>query len=300
MLLDCWAVTSTKDPYAIVLGTAQDGGYPSAGCHRDCCLRAQIDTSLASMPASLAIIDPANSMRWLIDCTPQFPQQLALLHSLAPNDQPAPGLAGILLTHAHIGHYSGLIHLGREVLGTRGLPVHVMPRMAEFLRGNGPWSQLVELGNIDLHLLDAGRPLQLSPALQIEALLVPHRGEFSETVAFRISGPGQRLLYLPDIDNWQDCRPSIEQLIESVDHALLDATFYSGAELPGRNMREIPHPTVEDSLTRFTSLDPALRARIRFIHLNHTNPLLDSQSAACAAVRAAGCRVASLGEVLPL
>lgn len=252
------------------------------------------------MASCLAIIDPGTASRWLIDCTPQFPQQLALLDSLAPSSQPAPGLAGILLTHAHIGHYAGLIHLGREVLGTHSLPVYVMPGMAEFLRSNGPWSQLVELGNIELHLLEAGRPLQLTPSLAVEPLLVPHRAEYSETVAFRISGPSQSILYLPDIDNWDACQPAIEELLETVDLALLDGTFFSGAELPGRDMREIPHPPVTESMARFADLPASVRSRIRFFHLNHTNPLHNPYSPESALLRESGYSLASQAELLQL
>jgi pyrroloquinoline quinone biosynthesis protein B len=288
------------DPYAVVLGTAQDAGYPSAGCRRDCCRRAVADPALARMAACLALLDPGTSRRWLIDCTPQFPQQLALLDELAPSEAASPGLVGILLTHAHIGHYAGLIHLGREVLGTRGLPVHVMPRMGEFLRSNGPWSQLVELGNIELKLLEAGRPLRLSASLSIVPVPVPHRAEYSETVAFRISGPSRSILYLPDIDTWDACQPSIEKLLESVDLALLDGTFFSGMELPGRDMREIPHPTVTDSMARFAGLRASERGKVRFLHLNHSNPLLNPHSAETALLLEAGYALVRQGELLQL
>lgn len=32
-------------------------------------------------------------------------------------------LGGILLTHAHTGHYTGLLQLGKEEADTRGVPV---------------------------------------------------------------------------------------------------------------------------------------------------------------------------------
>ena len=41
---------------------------------------------------------------------------------------------GIFLTHAHIGHYSGLIHLGKEALGAKGISVYAMPKMSFFLK----------------------------------------------------------------------------------------------------------------------------------------------------------------------
>eukprot|EP00957_Ditylum_brightwellii_P156501 11911053-Ditylum_brightwellii.AAC.1 len=61
---------------------------------------------------------------------------------------------GIFLTHAHIGHYTGLMYLGREALGAVDVPVYAMPRMRSFLKNNGPWSQLVSLGNINIQNLE--------------------------------------------------------------------------------------------------------------------------------------------------
>ena len=280
---------------AILLGNSQDAGYPSAGCRRNCCNRVRTGELAGSFASSLAIID-VDGNRWLIDATPDFPRQLELLDRMFPVSDPAPGLAGILLTHAHIGHYTGLMHLGREVLGTKALPVYAMPRMREFLRSNGPWSQLVELGNIDLpdSGLEAG--IQLGSRLGIRAIRVPHRAEFSETVAYEITGPNRKLLYLPDIDNWRDCHPAIEELIDSEDFALLDGTFLDANELGGRDMSEIPHPTVRHSMQRFSQLTEDQRRKVHFIHLNHTNPLLDPASTETREVIAAGFQIGRQGQ----
>ncbi|MEZ5338302.1 MAG: MBL fold metallo-hydrolase [bacterium] len=280
---------------AILLGTAQDAGYPSIGCRNPCCEHARLDHALHSHPACLALCHP-DGRRWLIDCTPEFPRQLAMLDGLCPPLNAAPDLAGILLTHAHIGHYTGLMHLGREALATPDLPVYGMPRLLDFLRSNGPWDQLVRLGNISLRELQPSGSLELAPGLNVEALPVPHRAEYSETVAFRISGTRASLLYLPDVDNWEDCQPPIEELLQSVDHALLDGTFFSGSELPGRDMRQIPHPTVSDSLRRFAALPQQKRCGIHFFHLNHSNPLLQPGSEACVQVEHAGMQVARPGQ----
>ncbi|MCB1216011.1 pyrroloquinoline quinone biosynthesis protein PqqB [bacterium] len=276
---------------AILLGTAQDAGYPSIGCRKACCHGARLNHALHSHPACLAICHPEGK-RWLIDCTPEFPRQLDMLDGLCPPQAAAPDLAGILLTHAHIGHYTGLMQLGREALATRELPVYGTARMLDFLRGNAPWDQLVRLGNISLRELVPGTSLELAAGLQLEPLPVPHRAEYSDTVAFRISGRHAALLYLPDIDNWEDCRPSIEELLQDVDHALLDGTFFSGGELPGRDMSRIPHPTVSESLLRFAGLPERTRSGIHFFHLNHSNPLLQPGSEACAQVERAGMQVA--------
>ena len=102
-----------------------------------------------------------------------------------------------------MGHYAGLIHLGRESANTKKTPVYAMSRMAQFLRSNGPWSQLVDLENISIQARSKQyRQFLVSPRLTVTPLVVPHRDEFSETVGFLIEGQSKRALYIPDIDKW--------------------------------------------------------------------------------------------------
>jgi len=286
-------------PFIIVLGIAQDAGYPQAGCRRACCRAAWDDPARRRHVVSLAVVNPQTSQRWLLDASPDLPQQLHELDRVTPVSD-GPGIDGIFLTHGHVGHYTGLMHLGREVMGTRGVPVHVMPRMRMFLTGSGPWSQLVALGNIDLTTMEEGRAVALGPGLRITPFLVPHRDEYTETVGFRIDGPSRSVLYLPDIDKWERWDVAIEELLEEVDVAYLDGSFFDGEELPGRDMSQIPHPFVVDSMRRWAELPEATRARVRFLHMNHTNPLLDPDSDASRAVREAGFRVARQGERVDL
>ena len=260
-------LAASEEPFVLVLGTAQDGGYPQAGCRKSCCQRAWDQPSATRYVVSLAIIDPRSKERWLVECTPDFKQQLRLLDQAFPVEN-APGLSGIFLTHAHIGHYAGLVNLGREVLGTKNVPTYAMPRMAEFLRANGPWSQLVQLKNIELRPLKSDAEVALNDRIKITPITVPHRDEFSETVAFRIDGPRQRVLFLPDIDKWDRWERKIEEELAQVDVAYLDATFFGADELPGRNMQEIPHPFVVETIARFAPLDKATRAKVRWIPLS--------------------------------
>ena len=278
-------------PYTFVLGIAQDGGIPQAGCRRSCCTSGRHERV-----ASLAVVDPATHRWWLIDATPDFPSQLAAMAAEAP----ACSLAGIFLTHAHIGHYTGLMHLGREVMGTRGMPVWAMPRLRGFLAANGPWGQLVTLGNIALEPLAADSAIALGDSLRVTPFRVPHRDEYSETVGFRIDGPRGSVLYLPDIDKWERWDRRIEEVIAGASAAYLDGTFFDTSELPGREMKEIPHPFIVESLSRFAALPAAERQRIHFIHLNHTNRAGMSGTAERKRVEASGCRVASAGERQPI
>jgi pyrroloquinoline quinone biosynthesis protein B len=285
-------------PYVVVLGIAQDGGYPQAGCRRDDCVERFERRVRGELVASLGIVDPVSGQRWMLDATPDFPRQLHALDQLMParaNGAAARSAAldGVLLTHAHMGHYLGLAHLGREVLGAREVPVYAMPRMRTFLETNGPWSQLVSLRNITLRTLIANEPVALNERITVTPLLVPHRDEFSETVGFVVRGPSRAVLWLPDIDKWEKWDLRIEDVVGSVDVAYLDATFYSAAELPGRDLSEIPHPTVEETMTRFAA--SPLRSRIRLVHLNQSNPML-RDGALLRRVEAAGFAVAREGE----
>ena len=286
-------------PFLVVLGVAQDGGFPQAGCWKSCCVRAWQDRKDGSLVSSLAIVDPAGSRSWLIDATPDFPEQLHRLHRLGPDAAPV-ALEGIFLTHAHTGHYTGLMHLGREAIGSSGTAVYAMPRMLEFLRTNGPWDQLVRLENISLRPLAAEKAVRLGAGISITPLLVPHRDEYSETVGYQIRGPERSALYIPDIDKWERWEVSLEGLIRQVDVAFLDGTFYSGDELPGRDLSEIPHPLIRETVMMLEGLPEAEKAKVRFIHLNHTNPAWIPGSDARRFIEGNGFRLAAELERFPL
>jgi pyrroloquinoline quinone biosynthesis protein B len=211
-----------------------------------------------------------------------------------------PGLGGIFLTHAHVGHYAGLMHLGREALGARGVPVHAMPRMQAFLSANGPWDLLVRLGNIELSPMREDVPVALSPRVRVTPFIVPHRDEYSETVGFRIEGPGRSVAYVPDIDKWEKWDRRLEDLVAGSDAAYLDGTFYAEGEIPGRSLTEVPHPLIVETMRRLASLPAAERGKVRFTHLNHTNPALQDGSPAARDIREKGFRIAEQGERVPL
>ncbi len=272
---------------AILLGVAQDGGVPQAGCDCAHCHRAWIEPALRRWVACLALVDHANEQSWLIDATPDFRTQLQVLRNRAP----ASPLAGIALTHAHMGHYTGLIHLGREAMNTYHLPVYATQSVADFLRHNAPWSQLVTLGNIKLRLLVPGVETELGPNLHLTPISVPHRAEFADTVAFVVRGPTKKLFYCPDIDAWDRWEHDLRDFVEGVDIALLDATFLSADELTGRKISDVPHPLVSDTVARLTGV----ACDVRLVHLNHTNPLVASGPERDA-LAARGIRVGDLGD----
>jgi pyrroloquinoline quinone biosynthesis protein B len=276
---------------AVLLGIAQDGGVPQAGCYCATCTQARLDPSRRQWVVCLGLIDHTARQSWLIDATPDFKEQLDALHQLAPTYP----LAGILLTHIHMGHYTGLIHLGPEAMNKQNLPLYATAQAADFLTNHAPWSYLVRRAHLQLNILEPNIQLALSPALKVEPVPVPHRAEFSDTLAFTLSGPRRRLFFCPDIDRWEAWDHDLREFLTGIEVALLDGCFFSPAELPGRDLSQIPHPMVSDTVARLAGL----RCEVHLIHLNHTNPLLnDSPERAWLAQQ--GCQVGAFGRRWPL
>ena len=260
-----------KDPFIIILGTAQDAGYPQIGCNKECCKK-YWDKKIARQKVScLALFDPVTNQKWIFDATPDLTEQIHKADKLQKGN-----LSGIFLTHAHIGHYTGLIYLGKEALNAKNIPVYAMPRMHEYINNNGPWNQLVSLENIALKKLKADSTINLTDKILVTPFLVPHRDEYSETAGYSIKTGKRSILFIPDIDKWQKWNRDIKQLARDYDYLFLDGTFYKEGELPGRSMNEVPHPFIQESVDLFKDLSLAEKQKIFFIHFNHTNPLATS------------------------
>ncbi len=215
-----------NEPYVIVLGTAQDGGYPQAGCHETCCDKAWGNTSLRRNVSCIAIVDPKNKEQWIFDATPDIKHQLQLLK----NKSKINNVSGVFLTHAHIGHYTGLMYFGKEAISTKNLPVFCMPKMKSFIKNNAPWSQLVDIKNITLKSLQDSSEVILNSKIKVIPFLVPHRNEYSETVGYKLIINKTTIVFIPDIDKWEDWNKNVIEIIKDVDYAFLDATFYDNTE----------------------------------------------------------------------
>jgi len=277
-------------PYVVVLGIAQDGGAPHAGCEKSCCIELW-DSGKKEKVSSIGIVNPLTKQSWLFDATPDFPSQYRIL-----TENHNTELVGIFLTHAHMGHYTGLLHLGREVMGKKNVPVYVMSRMKRFLETNGPWSQLVTLKNINLKLIENNKYIKIGEQLFIEPFLVPHRDEYSETVGYRIIGNEKSLAFIPDIDKWEKWHGSIFQLVLNTDILLIDGTFYSQNEIPHRNMAEIPHPFIIESMETLSELNSENRNKVHFIHFNHSNPAIKDNSPAYHTIKSKRFNLAREGD----
>ncbi len=270
--------TFAQQSYLLVLGVAQDGGYPHIGCMRNCCARAWKKPADPVFVCSIALVDSFNRKWWLFEATPDIGKQLDYFNTLTSGNYPYLP-EGIVLSHAHMGHYTGLMYLGREALSAPGIKVYAMPRMKKYLETNGPWSQLVELGNIELEEIQEGRSISLGSEFSFESFTVPHRDEYSETAGFKIQMGERSALFIPDINKWASWNKSLPEALSHADIAFIDGTFLSASELPYRKMEEIPHPLVEETMELLKNSSPKLQNKIHFIHFNHTNPLMWSEEA---------------------
>jgi pyrroloquinoline quinone biosynthesis protein B len=292
-------------PYVLVLGTAQDGGIPHLGCYTGNCAAARENPLRRRFVTSILLCDPRDGRRWLFDCTPDLIEQMGNAEG-HPSTRKTGGAVrpplcdGIFLTHAHMGHYAGLLELGREAYVSKELPTYCTSRFGEFLTKNGPWSLLVEEKRIVLNELKEGAKVELAPDLSVVPFKVPHRDEFSDTVGFEIHGPDKTLVYLPDIDKWEKWDRRIEDVIAGCDFALLDGCFFADGEVRGRSMKDIPHPFIVESIERFGPLPLQQRTKVWFTHLNHTNPAADDHTDARQTVIEASVHVLDEGRMFAL
>jgi len=289
--------TKETDVLVKVLGTAQDGGLPQAGCCCKNCLRARKEKGFSRLVSSLAVLELREKNFILIDATPNLPLQLDMaFERLALEKQGIKNSPqAVLLTHAHIGHYTGLIFFGYEVMSTSKLPVYCSSRMGQFLTKNGPWSQLVRLENLSLHTLTPDEEFSFSPRISFTPFLVPHRNEYSDTLGFIIAGEKKRLLYIPDIQSWDAWNRPIVEVAKKVNIALLDGTFFRPEELPGRDLSQIGHPLIQTSLKALKGVAAEGKTEIYFTHLNHTNLALDPEGEARKEIEGQGFNLASEG-----
>ena len=261
-------------PRIIVLGTIQDAGSPHIGCKKKCCIELFNNPDITRKVVSLGILDPENEKSFMIEASPDIPSQMKELNDLSNKHYPD----GILITHAHIGHYTGLMYLGKEAMNLSNFPVYVMPKMKKFLKKNGPWNQLVDIKNINLISMKPNSEFQLTSNISIIPFLIPHRNEYSETCGFKIIGPNKKIIFIPDIDKWSLWGKDLINEIKQVDVALIDGTFYDRNELKNRDINKIPHPFIVNTIKIFKNESLNERKKINFIHLNHTNPLLNKNS----------------------
>lgn len=249
----------------LILGSAQDAGVPQIGCDCSNCLYARKNHKFIRFGPSIAILDNEKEYCYLIDASPDIKHQVEIIKRNVPKvkTQKTLPISGVFLTHVHFGHVSGLWTLGKECIDTQEITVFCSEKMCEFLVNNHPFSHMIVRKNLILSEMKINHKYPIED-FWITSFQVPHRNEYADTVGYVIER-NKKLLYLPDLDYWRD---DLIKLVESVDIALIDGSFYSKDELPGRD--DVPHPPIKETKEL---LDPT-KTEIHFTHFNHTNLIL--------------------------
>ncbi len=298
--LNCSFLFSQEtEPFLVVLGNVQDAGSPHIACKKDCCRALFENPDNNRKVVSLGVVDSRHNKNYLFEATPDITTQIKMLRKFASN-RATEIPDGIFLTHAHIGHYSGLMYFGKEAMNASEVPVYALPKMKKFIETNGPWSQLVTNKNILINEMSSLITVNLSEDLKVIPFLVPHRDEYSETVGYKIVGPNKKVLFIPDIDKWEKWDADILKEIAEVDYAFIDATFYDATEINNRDISEIPHPFIIESMELFSNLSSEEKNKIYFIHFNHTNPVLDFESSQTKLILKNGFHIARINAVFKL
>ena len=280
------------------MGTGQDAGIPQMGCSCKNCEAARWDPSRRRAGASLALVDTAGEKFYLVDASLHMSGQVdRLLHTHVIAGLGA--LQGIFITHAHMGHIIGLSLLGKEAADVKRVTVFAALEVCEFLGFNPIFRRMVQRGNLRLGEILEGEALELFEGATITPFVVPHRKDAILTYGYLITekgegdGKGRTIIYIPDMDL---ITKEIKALVKDSDIALLDGTFFDMNELPGRDMSEISHPLIEETIRTLGEMD----TRIIFTHINHSNPVSDPSSKEYEHVTEAGHEIASEGLVLSL
>ena len=285
-----------QSEYIYILGNTQDAGMPHIGCKHKFCLD-NFNKYEEFYVTSIAVINSDLNKYILFEATPDITYQLNHIKNNVFQEFLLP--EAIYISHAHIGHYSGLMYFGREALGSKNLLVKVLPKMSNFLKTNGPWSQLVDINNIKIQNLSFGSKTNELRNITVTPIQVPHRDEYSETAGFIIEGRNKKALFIPDIDKWEKWDKNLKQLVYEFDYLLLDATFYDSKEI-NRDISEIPHPLVTETIDLLDDLSPEHKNKVYFIHMNHTNLMLDPSSELTKLVIDKGFNITRLGLKLSL
>ena len=287
---------NSQSEYIYILGNTQDAGLPHIGCQHPFC-EDNFNIYEEHYTTSIAVVNSDLKKYILFEATPDITFQLNNLKRNIFDEFLLP--ESIYITHAHIGHYTGLMYFGREALGAKDLMVRVLPRMSNFIQNNGPWSQLVDINNIKIKEINFGSSTKELTNIYITPFQVPHRDEYSETAGYIIKGKNKKALFIPDIDKWEKWDRDISQIAKEFDFLLIDATFYDSKEI-NRDISEIPHPLVTETIDLLSGLSIENRNKVYFIHMNHTNMMLDPDSELSRLVLSKGFNIARLGQKLYL
>ena len=234
---------------------------------------------------------------FLVNASPDAPQQLETLTPAPVDGVRAPPIAGVLLTDAEIDHTAGLLLLREStttmrVFGHEGVERALRDTVLRMLE---------RFCGTDWYTLESGRPRPLEgSSLIVEAF---HVGDDDATgFVFRDRAGGGVITYVPGLARWGD---GVFLRLAASDLALVDGTFWRDDELArlgisARSARDMGHVPLSGPGGTLEVLARLERPRKALVHINNTNPILLEDSPERTAVLRAGVEVAYDGLEIEL
>ena len=293
-----------------VLGSSAGGGLPQWNCGGTYSMRARRGDPACPPRSQPSIAVSADGERWsIVNTAPDIRDQLARFEGLYPREgtRDIP-LDTVALTNCDLDHCMGLLVL-RESLPYR---IVTTPWVRDaVLDNNAAWRLMAPAWGVAK--IDQEFELDRDGALVARFFPVPGKvpgyleglasNHAEATVGLRITDTrtGKRLVYAAGIKALDEATLSE---LAAADLRFVDGTFWTAQELlqlrPGapdaHAMGHLPIGGPDGSLVRISQLP----GRSVYIHINNTNPILDSESEQTAAVEQAGVEIAYDGMELEL
>lgn len=289
----------------IVLGSAQDGGFPQWDCN---CVNCQLSRSgelRFRLRSSLALEDDLGNII-ILDASPDLKHQVDVIGSSRQrigricSDRVSP-IDAILITHAHWGHVMGLLEFSAGA--SFEVPVYCSPSVSSIIYASPVFRSLIDGDFIRIMEFKDNIPLEIvnyrgqKTYFKLEAFKVPHREDFTDTYGFKIFHKSSSITYIPDIKVLDE---EIIRKIDDTDFLFFEGTFYWDDELwrvskIKRTSKELGHIPIVESLLILRELEIDMKY---YIHLNHTNPVLRSGSDERRSVEDAGIKIVDDGLVI--
>jgi pyrroloquinoline quinone biosynthesis protein B len=294
-----------------VLGSAAGGGFPQWNCNCPNCHGVR-DGSLPCTPRTQSSIAVSADYRhwFLFNTSPDIRSQINASPALCPQQaiRHTP-IQGIVLTDAEMDHTLGLLSL-RETRSQRIYATewvyNALTRWNPLLRTLSTYCQ-VEWQQVQLdvpitlrHMDGTDSGLQCQPFTTLSSKSVIYAAEQAthpeSVVGYRITDThtGQALVYMPAV---QELHEAVRSQLQNCVCLLIDGTCWYDDELPrlgisqktARSMGHLPIGGADGSLEQLTTLPIA---RMVYIHINNTNPILIENSPQRHAVEEHGIAVA--------
>ena len=128
-----------------------------------------------------------------------------------------------------------------------------------------------------------GRPKKIKYEDQIEVINEEIRKRrhkwFLDSMPWIAFEDVEQIIRLHIYQKWDKWDQDISKVIQHTDIALIDGTFYSQGEIPHRDISEIPHPFITETMEHLYLLKKDHKNRVYFVHLNHSNPAIKEGAA---------------------